>query len=129
VNGLLATTPAAVLVTASLLLAGCGGGDSKTSAGATSVKTIVVDATEFKLKPSVNRVKRGTYKFEGVNKGTIAHVLEVEGPGLEEETDTIQPGESKTIELTLDQTGEYELYCPLDDHKEKGMVTKFIVEF
>jgi plastocyanin len=130
-KGPLATTPVAAVVAASLLLAGCGGGGSKTTAepGAASVKTIVVEATEFKLKSSMSRVKPGTYKFKGVNEGKVPHVVELEGQGLEEETDTIQPGESKTIELTLGQVGAYKLYCPLDEHQEKGMVTKFIVEF
>jgi plastocyanin len=131
VHGLLATMPVTVMVAASVLLAGCGGGGAKTSAepGATSAKTIVVDTTEFKLEPSVSRVKPGTYTFRGVNRGTIPHVVELEGQGLEEETETIQPGESKTMELTLNQVGKYELYCPLDDHKKKGMVTEFTVEF
>jgi uncharacterized cupredoxin-like copper-binding protein len=63
-----------------------------------------------------------------VNKGTIPHVLELEGPGLENETGTIDPGESATIELVLRTPGTYELYCPLDEHKRKGMKATFIVE-
>jgi plastocyanin len=121
----------APLLATSLAVAGCGGG-AKTAGNAVSTavspKTIIVVATEFRISPSTSHVKLGTYKFKGVNKGTIPHVVELEGPGLESETDTIKPGESYTIELTLHEPGEYELYCPLDDHKKKGMVTDFIVE-
>jgi hypothetical protein len=91
---------------ASLLLSACGGGSkttgqTSTASTATTTKTIVVEEREFRVIPSTSRFKLGTYKFKGVNKGTIPHVLELEGPGLENETDTIQPGESYTIELTL----------------------------
>jgi plastocyanin len=132
-NGLPRTTPVAVLVAVSLVFAGCGGGGSKTRAepaASTSarVKTIVVEETEFRMKPSTSRVKLGTYTFKGVNKGTIPHVLELEGPGLENETPTINPGESATLGLTLRNPGKYVLYCPLDRHKQKGMRATFIVE-
>jgi plastocyanin len=123
------------LVAGSFILAGCGGGASKTTTegdGSTSpsasVKTIVVEETEFKMTPSLSRVKLGTYLFKGVNKGTIPHVLELEGPGLENETPTIKPGESATLGLTLRNPGTYVLYCPLDAHTQKGMKTTFIVE-
>jgi plastocyanin len=125
---------AAFLVLLGMASAGCGGdsntpeGSRSSSSPAAATKTIVVEETEFHVKPSVSRVKLGTYKFKGVNKGTIPHVLELEGPGLENETDTIQPGEAYTIELTLHEPGKYELYCPLDHHKKKGMVTDFVVE-
>ncbi len=50
-----------------------------------------------------------------------SHALEVEGNGVEEETDTIGPGES--TELTVDlEEGEYEIYCPVGNHKAMGMV-------
>jgi uncharacterized cupredoxin-like copper-binding protein len=131
-NWLLRTAAVPAVVAGSLVLAGCGGGGSKTTAEpsttSASVKTIVVEETEFKMVPSLSRVKLGTYKFEGVNKGTIPHVLELEGPGLENETGTIAPGETATIELVLRTPGKYELYCPLDDHKQKGMVVEFTVE-
>jgi plastocyanin len=122
------------LLAASLFLSACGGGSSgtKETTGSTSpaatTKTIVVEETEFQMKPSVSRVKLGTYVFKGVNKGTIPHVLELEGPGLENETGTIAPGKSESVELILRNPGKYELYCPLDEHKKKGMKATFFVE-
>jgi uncharacterized cupredoxin-like copper-binding protein len=114
--------------------AGCGGGGggggSTVGGGTTAaVKTIVVEETEFRMKPSATRLTAGkTYIFRGVNKGKIPHVLEVEGPGLENETGTIVPGGSATIQLIMRNPGTYEFYCPLDGHKRKGMVAKFVVE-
>jgi uncharacterized cupredoxin-like copper-binding protein len=133
-NGLRRTTPVAALVAGSLVFAGCGGGGSKmpaepgtSTSASTSVKTIVVQESEYKIKPSTNHVRLATYNFKGVNKGTIPHAVELEGPGLESETDTIPPGGSYTIQLTLHEPGRYELYCPLDHHKQKGMRATFIV--
>lgn len=80
------------------------------------------------MRPSRTNVKLGTYTFKGVNKGTIPHVLELEGPGLENETGRIAPGGSAMIELVLRTPGKYELYCPLDHHQQKGMKATFIVE-
>jgi plastocyanin len=116
-----------------IALTGCGGGNEGEPSGSTSdsapVGTVVVEEREFKLSPSPTKVSGiGVYTFKGLNKGSIPHVLEVEGQGIEEETAEIEPGESATIEISLPAPGTYEVYCPLDDHKEKGMVAEFIVE-
>jgi plastocyanin len=113
-----------------VVLAGCGGGSNTTGQHrpTSTTTTIVVEETEFHMRPSTTKVKLGTYLFKGVNKGTIPHVLELEGPGLENETPTINPGESATLGLTLRNPGKYVLYCPLDRHKQKGMKATFIVE-
>jgi plastocyanin len=113
-----------------VVLAGCGGGSNTTGQHrpTSTTTTIVVEETEFEIRPSTTKVKLGTYLFKGVNKGTIPHVLELEGPGLENETPTINPGESALLGLTLRNPGKYILYCPLDRHKQKGMKATFIVE-
>jgi plastocyanin len=118
------------LLVGAIVLTGCGGGSNATgqTRSTSATTTIVVEETEFRMKPSTSRVKLGTYMFKGVNKGTIPHVLELEGPGLENETPTINPGESALLGLTLRNPGKYILYCPLDRHKQKGMKATFIVE-
>jgi hypothetical protein len=62
--------------------------------------------------------------FTVTNTGTIPHALEVEGQGIERETDVVQPGSSVTLTLTL-KPGTYEVYCPVggDSHKKLGMAT------
>jgi uncharacterized cupredoxin-like copper-binding protein len=92
------------------------------------VKTIQVSETEFRLKPAeITLDKPGTYVFEAVNSGDTVHALEVEGEGLEEETQEIQPGQSAELKVKL-EAGTYELYCPVDGHKEEGMEGKVIVK-
>jgi plastocyanin len=112
--------------------AGGGGGaeDAQAPSGAKEsvLKTIWVKETEFALKPAeITLEKPGTYLFKAVNSGGTVHALEVEGQGIEEETEEIQPGQSAELKVKL-KTGTYELYCPVDGHKEEGMEGKVIVK-
>src|SRR5215204_3832394 len=111
--------------------AGGGRGDDKAPSGAQKgavVKTIQVKETEFKLEPSeITLDKPGTYVFKAVNSGDTVHALEVEGEGIEEETEEIEPGQSAELEVKL-KAGTYELYCPVDGHKEEGMEGRVIVK-
>jgi plastocyanin len=115
---------AALLVVLGLAIAGCGGddeGENGGSAGGTPLKTITISETEYKLDPSsVSVDKAGTYAFDVVNDGKVAHALEIEGNGIEEETDTLEPGERATLTVELDG-GSFELYCPVGDHADRGM--------
>src|SRR5437764_15021555 len=104
---------------------GCGGGGSGTSSSSgsgTVIKTVTIDESEFKLAPSsVTLTKPGAYEFKAVNKGTISHALEIEGNGVEQKSSHIAPGSSTTIKVTFSGTGSYEMYCPVDGHKNQGM--------
>src|SRR5215217_2803565 len=111
-----------------------GGGGGAENAQAPSgakesvLKTIRVKETEFVLKPAeITLEKPGTYLFKAVNSGGTVHALEVEGQGIEEETEEIQPAQSAELKVKL-EAGTYELYCPVDGHKEEGMEGKIIVK-
>ena len=101
-----------------LALAGCGS-DSGSSGGSKSA--LDVTESEFALTPTKLAVDaEGTVTIRVVNKGETQHALELEGAGVEEETETIGPGES--AELTVDlKPGTYEIYCPIGNHRELGM--------
>ena len=109
---------------------GGGAGDAQAPSGAKEsvLKTIRVKEVEFALKPAeITLEKPGTYLFKAVNSGGTVHALEVEGQGIEEETEEIQPGQSAELKVKL-EAGTYELYCPVDGHKEEGMEGKVIVK-
>jgi plastocyanin len=141
---------ATMAVLALVLLVGCGGGggqpqqqqeeepaeqrernpqpQQEAAAGQGVVKTVRVEETEFRLEPAeITLDKPGTYVFEAVNSGDTVHALEVEGQGIEEETEEIQPGQSAELKVEL-EAGTYELYCPVGGHKEEGMEGKVIVK-
>jgi uncharacterized cupredoxin-like copper-binding protein len=113
----------AALVLSAFALAGCGS-DSEEAAttAASGGETVEIGETEFALDPSsVQVAQTGTVTFRVTNNGSIEHALEVEGQGVEEETETIAPGESDELTVDLSQEGSYEIYCPIDDHREQGM--------
>jgi plastocyanin len=111
-------------VVALLSFAGCGGGDdaSDTSgAGGGGGQTIDVAASDFMFAPADLTAEAGELTINLTNDGQSDHALEIEGNGIEEETDTIAPGESASLTVTLED-GTYEIYCPVDGHTAMGMV-------
>ncbi|MEA2440548.1 MAG: hypothetical protein QOH76_1972 [Thermoleophilaceae bacterium] len=116
--------PIAALAAAGLLvLAGCGEKRETTTGGASSssgaATTVAISETEFKLNPGSPAVAAGG-TIEVRNDGGTAHALEVEGPSGEIKTKTLAPGKSATIKAP-GKDGTYEMYCPIDGHKDKGM--------
>ena len=121
---------------ASFALAACGGDDdddttaaSESTAETTSTEdqassgggeTIAISESDYKLDPSDVDAKSGTVTFELTNDGDTEHNLEVEGNGVEEESDTIAPGDSTSFSVDL-EPGTYEIYCAIDGHKDLGM--------
>jgi plastocyanin len=119
-----------LVLLAAVLLAGCGSDDGNDQAADDTtgvVGEVELTATEFKFDPStVELAKSGEMTFTLVNDGQLTHALEIEGQGIEEETDEIDGG--ATTELTVDlEAGEYELYCPVGDHREQGMEGTLVV--
>ncbi len=114
-------------------LAACGG-----KGGVTEVH---VKLTEFKEEMDKTSIPAGPVKFIIDNAGKEKHevVLEpagtndkpLEAGGKESEAEDIEPGATATLEWTIDQPGEYQLGCHInennEDHFALGMVTTFSV--
>jgi len=83
---------------------------------------VSVKLSEWKVELSQGTITAGSVTFTVTNAGSIPHAFEVEGQGIERETNVIQPGASDTLTLTL-EPGSYEAYCPVgeDSHKQLGM--------
>ena len=112
-----------------LALAACGGNDDEgnaeesttTQAPAATGATQTVSLVDYALEPKSIRIdKPGTYTFEATINGQTEHALEIEGNGVEEETETLAPGSKGTITVEL-KMGEYEMYGPIDSHRDRGM--------
>lgn len=116
----------ALLLLTVILLAGCGSeeGDGDSASGGKSVE---ITAKDFKLDPAdVSVEASGKTTFTLANKGESKHALEIEGNGVEEETETISPGETASVTLDL-EPGTYVLYCPVDGHRSRGMEGTLVV--
>ena len=107
-----------LLVGLVLLLAACGSDDDESEPQSADTTISLID---FALDPDeVSVDEGGNTTFRVVNDGQTEHALEIEGGGIEEETDVLGPGESAELTVELEE-GEYELYCPVGNHREQGM--------
>ncbi|MER8009869.1 MULTISPECIES: plastocyanin/azurin family copper-binding protein [unclassified Streptomyces] len=121
----------ALAFSAALLVAACssgggGGGKASQSTGAAkpgSGTKVTVTETEYALKLSRSSFSPGTYTFTADNAGATTHALEVDGPGVSDvRTKNISSGQNTSVTVTL-KKGTYELYCPVDGHRQLGMKT------
>ena len=115
-----------LLLPLALAVTACGGSTKKAetsgSSGGTPLQTLTVSEKEFSITPNSFTVpKPGLYEFDISNDGKVGHALAVEGHGVEAKTATIDPGSSGTLQVNLAKSGSYEVYCPIDGHKDKGM--------
>jgi plastocyanin len=121
-----------------LLAAGCGGdddngddsgggGSSGGGGGGGGALTLTADpGGAISWEPGSLSASSGSVTIKLVNESDIPHAVEVEGNGVEEESDTITGSET---ELTVDlEPGEYTYYCPVDDHRAQGMEGTLTVE-
>jgi plastocyanin len=117
---------ALLLSAGALLAAGCGdddgdGGNGGSSGASTSgALTLTADpGGAISWKPGDLSASAGNVTIKLVNDSDVPHAVEVEGNGVEEESETVTGGET---ELTVDlKPGTYEYYCPVDEHKAQGM--------
>ncbi|KQX67338.1 MULTISPECIES: hypothetical protein [unclassified Streptomyces] len=118
------------------LLAACGGGTDSSSAGAgttpapakptTSGTQVTAKLTDFHIHLSTQKFHPGRYTFTAQNAGHHEHALELDRPGGETRSKTLEPGQSTTLAVTL-KPGSYQVYCPIDGHKDLGMKTTLTV--
>jgi plastocyanin len=86
------------------------------------VATIKLDESDFKLDPANPTVgKRGIVLIDATNTGKATHALTVEGPDGEKSTGPMAPGGKSTLKVNLDKPGPYVWYCPIADHRSRGM--------
>jgi plastocyanin len=135
----------ALLLSAGVLLAaGCGddedegdgGGAASTpeateessgGGGGGEALTLTADpGGSISWEPGELSAPAGSVTIKLVNESDVPHAVEVEGNGVEEESETITASET---ELTVDlEAGEYTFYCPVGQHRQNGMEGTLTVE-
>ena len=117
-----------ILLFAALALGACGGNGAaepeEAPAGAANPVDVELVSFEIHMPESI---PAGPTAFTVTNSADIAHNFEIEGQGIEEAFESdLQPGETRTMQVDL-QPGTYEVYCPVDGHREQGMELELTV--
>jgi plastocyanin len=124
-----ATTAAAAATTAApaATTAAPAAATTTAAAGGGAGATVNATETEFKIALDATTFKPGETTFAITNSGSFKHNITIEGPGVDEtKSDTIEPGKTGSVKVTL-AAGEYEVYCSIPTHKDKGMDLKITV--
>jgi plastocyanin len=77
-------------------------------------------------EPAELSAPAGEVSIELVNESSVPHAVEVEGNGVEEESETVT-GANTTLTVDL-EPGEYVFYCPVGNHRAGGMEGTLTVE-
>jgi plastocyanin len=120
---------AALVALAAVVAAGCGADEPAGAAKTTgsTAATLSVTETEFAIDPASARVKApGTVRLSVVNRGKAPHALAVDTPEGVVQTRTLAAGASGELKVDLDD-GTYTWYCPIGDHRARGMEGKVVV--
>lgn len=112
----------AALVTALVLLAGCGDDDTAdqqaASSGGEGVVTVVAQDVAFGA--ATYEADAGTVELEYVNEGVIQHSLLIEGvDDFRLAVDSRGDTDRGSVEL---EPGSYVLICDIPGHEQAGMV-------
>jgi uncharacterized cupredoxin-like copper-binding protein len=134
----LTTAIAVPIALLALAIAGCGGSSSTSttsaggaastpssggaSGGGQAVKLSADPNGALKFNTSSLQAKAGTVTLQMDNPSSsgIEHGIAVEGNGVDEDGQIVQPGNTSTLTVNL-KPGKYEFYCPFDSHKQQGM--------
>jgi plastocyanin len=105
------------LLAATLVLAGCGGGDDAATDGdaTTPGGVILIEAGDLYFDPEEASAEAGTVEFSLVNVGAVEHDLVIEEAG-DTEVAYAEPGETVTGSIEL-EAGTYTYYCSIPGHR------------
>jgi plastocyanin len=99
------------------------GGAQKQKAGGSGAGQLKLTADPggaLKFDKTSLSTKPGKVTIVLDNPSDLPHAIEVEGKGVEEEGKTVGKGGVSKVTVDL-KPGDYEYYCPVDDHKGGGM--------
>lgn len=97
------------------------------SEGAAVGREIVVSGSEFKFSPaSISLTKGETVRITFRNTGNLPHNLTIAELGVA--TKTIGAGQTDSVTVTADKTGNYTFYCNVGNHRQQGMEGKLEVK-
>jgi plastocyanin len=111
---MMSTRIAAIIAGATLVLAGCGGGE-EAPAGESASGALEVEAGDLYFEPESLSATAGEIEFTLVNTGAVEHDLVIEEAG-DTEVVYVAAGETATGSIEL-EAGTYTYYCSIPGHR------------
>jgi manganese oxidase len=99
------------------------GGSGRTSTAATAV-TVPVTLNEFAILPAHLMAPPGPLSFKVSNTGSVVHDFQIAGLG---KLGTLNPGETRTLDLPSVTAGTYKVSCSIPGHAASGMTAELMV--
>lgn len=101
---------------------GGGSGDGAEGGASTMLSEAAVESGGLSFSRADLRARAGTVTvtLDNPSANALPHAIEIEGDGVEEESDTIDPGARASVTADL-RPGRYTFYCPVGNHREAGM--------
>ncbi len=93
---------------------------------ATDVKTIEITGQNFEFSQKEIRVNQGDTVRIVFSSTQGFHDWVIDE--FEAATEQVQPGTTTEVEFVADQTGTFEYYCSVGEHRSLGMTGQLIVE-
>ena len=135
---------------AALAFASCGGDDNGSSATPAATEAATEAPTEAateeaasgsgtqlaiaadpdgakKFTESSYETTAGSVEVAFTNDSQLPHAVEIEGNGVEEETETVTGEDAPPLTVDL-KAGTYTIYCPVGDHRAEGMEATLTVK-
>jgi manganese oxidase len=100
------------------------GGSGKGVSTGSSAVTVPVTLKEFAILPAHLMAPPGPLSFKVTNTGSSVHDFQIVGLG---KLATIQPGETRTLDLPGVTAGSYKINCTIAGHAASGMVGELMV--
>jgi plastocyanin len=94
---------------------------------ATAGATVLVTVGENTLAVQQTSIAPGPTVFTITNTGKDVHNIFIDGPGVQQAAGSEIPvGATTSVTVNL-QAGEYEIYCPMFDHRQRGETAQVTV--
>jgi plastocyanin len=81
---------------------------------------ITMTASEFAFQPTTVTAAPGTVTFNLQNGGQFPHNIQIDGMANSVFADNLTSGQSASATVTL-APGTYTFWCPVSNHRERGM--------
>lgn len=88
---------------------------------ASAQSAVTIGMVEFAFEPSTVTVNGTSVTFNAHNDGQFPHNIAIDGREGTVFADNLTSGESGSATITL-APGTYTFYCPVDGHRDRGMV-------